>query len=34
LRDIAEGKVLGDTSTLSDPAVVAAIRQQYEQAEE
>ena len=34
LRDIAEGKVLGDTTTLSDPAIVASIRQQYEQAEE
>jgi acetyl-CoA synthetase len=34
LRDIAQGEVLGDTTTLSDPAVVAAIRQQYEQAEE
>ncbi|HYW90138.1 MAG TPA: AMP-binding protein, partial [Chloroflexota bacterium] len=30
LRDIAEGKVLGDTTTLADPAVLAAIRQQYE----
>jgi acetyl-CoA synthetase len=30
LRDIAEGKVLGDTTTLADPAVLAAIKQQYE----
>ena len=30
LRDIAEGKVLGDTTTLADPTVLAAIKQQYE----
>jgi acetyl-CoA synthetase len=30
LRDIAEGKVLGDTTTLADPAVLAAIKEQYE----
>jgi len=30
LRDIAEGRVLGDTTTLADPAVVASLRQQYE----
>jgi acetyl-CoA synthetase len=30
LRDVAEGKVLGDTTTLADPAVLAAIKQQYE----
>jgi acetyl-CoA synthetase len=30
LRDIAEGKVLGDTTTLADPAVLSAIKQQYE----
>jgi acetyl-CoA synthetase len=29
LRDIAEGRVLGDTTTLLDPAVVASIRDQY-----
>mgnify|MGYP003622977478 FL=1 len=34
LRDIAQGNVIGDTTTLSDPAILAAIRQQYEQAEE
>jgi acetyl-CoA synthetase len=34
LRDIAEGKVLGDTTTLADPAVLAQVRQQYEQTEE
>ncbi len=25
LRDIAEGKALGDTTTLADPAVVAKL---------
>ena len=30
LRDIAEGKTLGDTSTLADPAVVSKLRGQYE----
>ena len=30
LRDIAEGKVLGDTTTLADPSVLASIKQQYE----
>ena len=30
LRDIAEGKVLGDTTTLADAAVLASIKQQYE----
>jgi acetyl-CoA synthetase len=29
LRDIAEGRVLGDTTTLLDPNVVAQIRDQY-----
>jgi acetyl-CoA synthetase len=29
LRDIAEGKALGDTTTLADPAVVAKLRDQY-----
>jgi acetyl-CoA synthetase len=33
LRDIAEGKVLGDTTTLADPAVLSAIKQQYEESE-
>ncbi len=33
LRDIAEGRVLGDTTTLLDPAVVASIKQQYESSE-
>jgi acetyl-CoA synthetase len=30
LRDIAEGKVLGDTTTLADPSVVAKLKEQYE----
>ena len=30
LRDIAEGRMLGDTSTLADPSVVAALKEQYE----
>ena len=30
LRDIAEGRVLGDTTTLADPAVVEMLKQQYE----
>jgi acetyl-CoA synthetase len=29
LRDIAEGRVLGDTTTLADPAVVAKLKEQY-----
>jgi acetyl-CoA synthetase len=33
LRDIAEGRVLGDTTTLADPAVVASLKQQYEDKE-
>ncbi|RKO66096.1 acetate--CoA ligase [Desulfofundulus salinus] len=33
LRDIAEGRVLGDTTTLADPSVVAQIKQQYESQE-
>ena len=31
LRDIAEGKALGDTTTLADPAVVARLKEQYDQ---
>jgi acetyl-CoA synthetase len=30
LRDIAEGKALGDTTTLADPAVVARLKRDYE----
>jgi acetyl-CoA synthetase len=33
LRDIAEGKALGDTTTLADPAVVARLKDQYESQE-
>jgi acetyl-CoA synthetase len=31
LRDIAEGKALGDTTTLADPAVVARLKAEYEE---
>jgi acetyl-CoA synthetase len=30
LRDIAEGRVLGDTTTLADPTVIAQLKHQYE----
>jgi acetyl-CoA synthetase len=30
LRDIAEGKALGDTTTLADPTVVARLKDEYE----
>ncbi len=30
LRDVAEGRVLGDTTTLLDPTIVAQIKEQYE----
>jgi acetyl-CoA synthetase len=30
LRDIAEGRALGDTTTLADPSVVAQLKEQYE----
>jgi len=33
LRDIAEGRALGDTTTLADPAVVARLKEQYEEQE-
>jgi len=33
LRDIAAGKVLGDTTTLADPAVVEQLKKQYEETE-
>ncbi|MGQ0765094.1 MAG: AMP-binding protein, partial [Gemmatimonadota bacterium] len=33
LRDIAEGRALGDTTTLADPNVVAALKEQYEEKE-
>ncbi|MGH9325256.1 MAG: acetate--CoA ligase [Terriglobia bacterium] len=31
LRDIAEGRVLGDTTTLADPGVIAKLKAQYEE---
>ncbi|MDR7519216.1 MAG: acetyl-coenzyme A synthetase, partial [Armatimonadota bacterium] len=31
LRDIAEGRVLGDTTTLADPTVVQGLKQRYEE---
>lgn len=30
LRDIAEGRILGDTTTLADPAVISELKQKYE----
>jgi acetyl-CoA synthetase len=33
LRDIAEGRALGDTTTLADPAVVASLKAKYEEEE-
>ena len=33
LKDIAEGRALGDTTTLADPAVVAKLQDQYESQE-
>ena len=33
LRDIAEGKALGDTTTLADPDVVARLKDEYEATE-
>jgi acetyl-CoA synthetase len=29
LRDIADGRALGDTTTLADPAVVSKLKEQY-----
>ena len=31
LKDIAEGKALGDTTTLADPSVVAKLKEDYEE---
>jgi len=31
LRDIAEGKALGDTTTLADASVVATLKRTYEE---
>lgn len=33
LRDVAEGRIVGDTTTLTDPTVLADIRAQYEATE-
>ena len=33
LRDIAEGRALGDTTTLADPSVVSGLKDKYEQSE-
>jgi acetyl-CoA synthetase len=33
LKDIAEGRTLGDTTTLADPAVVERLKTQYESEE-
>jgi acetyl-CoA synthetase len=33
LKDIAEGRALGDTTTLADPGVVAKLKDQYEEKE-
>jgi acetyl-CoA synthetase len=30
LKDIAEGRTLGDTTTLADPAVVNRLKEMYE----
>jgi acetyl-CoA synthetase len=33
LRDVAEGRALGDTTTLADPSVVATLKEKYESVE-
>ena len=33
LRDVAEGRALGDTTTLADPAVVQGLQEQYASSE-
>jgi acetyl-CoA synthetase len=33
LRDVAEGRALGDVTTLADPAVVNKLREDYEEKE-
>ena len=32
LKDIAEGKAVGDTTTLADPGVIAKLKAEYEEA--
>ena len=34
LRDIGEGKVVGDTTTLADASIVEGLKRQYEEKEE
>jgi acetyl-CoA synthetase len=34
LRDIGEGKILGDTTTLADASIVEGLKRQYEEQEE
>ena len=34
IRDIADGRVLGDTTTLTDPTVVSQLKDKYEGKEE
>jgi len=31
LRGIADGRTLGDTTTLADPTLVAKLKEQYEE---
>jgi len=31
LRDVAEGRIMGDTTTLADPSVVEALKEKYEE---
>jgi acetyl-CoA synthetase len=31
LQDIADGRPLGDTTTLTDPTVVAKLKEQYDE---
>lgn len=33
LRDVAEGRIMGDTTTLADPTVVALLKEKYEDKE-
>ena len=33
LKDIAEGRALGDTTTLADPNVVSRLKEMYEEKE-
>jgi acetyl-CoA synthetase len=33
LRDVAEGRALGDVTTLADPTVIAALKEKYEEQE-